>query len=172
MLARLEHLVDVEEMFDLGPLEFRDVVDLDDLLPPWVGGGHAQHFRVGSLVVGHPEDADRTGPHPAARKHRLVEQHERVERVAVLTERVGDEPVVGRIHGRGEEAAIEPQHVPLVVVLVLVPAPARDLDDDVDDPVGVVNAVHRLNHARLTMDSWSSAASPGCPLTSSPSSTG
>jgi len=65
-------------------------------------------------------------------ERRLLEQHEGIERVVVLGERVGDEAVVGRVHGRGEQAPVEADHVALVVVLVLVAAATWDLDDDVE----------------------------------------
>ena len=62
----------------------------------------------------------------------LLQDHEGVERVAVLAEGVGDEAVVGRVDGGREQAAVEPDHAGLVVDLVLVAAAAGDLDDDVD----------------------------------------
>ena len=80
-----------------------------------------------------------TGPalDHAARERRLVEEHQGVERVAVLGQRVGHEPVVGRVERRGEEPPVEPEDVVLVVVLVLVPAPPGDLHHDVDRAVRV-----------------------------------
>ena len=79
-----------------------------------------------------------TGPglHPHAGVHRVLEQHQRVERVAVAAERVGDEPVVGRIRGRREQPPVEEHPARVVVDLVLVAAAAGDLDDDVDAAVG------------------------------------
>ena len=65
-------------------------------------------------------------------ERRVLEDHHGVERVAVLGQRVGDEAVVGRIRGGGEQPAVEAEDVGLVVVLVLVAAAAGDLDDDVD----------------------------------------
>ena len=67
-----------------------------------------------------------------ARVHRILEQHERVERVAVAAEGVGDEAVVGRVGGGREQPAVEEDLAGLVVDLVLVAAAAGDLDDDVD----------------------------------------
>ena len=43
----------------------------------------------------------------AARERRVADEHERVERVAVLAERALDEAVVGRVAHRGEEPAVE-----------------------------------------------------------------
>ena len=84
---------------------------------------HADELGVGALLVLHPEHAERTGPHPAAREGRVLQQHQGVERVAVLGEGVGDEPVVGRVEGGREQAAVEPHHARHMVVLVLVAAP-------------------------------------------------
>ena len=55
-----------------------------------------------------------------------------VERVAVLAQRVRHEPVVGRVRRRGEEPPVEEDLARVVVDLVLVAAPSRDLDHDVD----------------------------------------
>ena len=63
---------------------------------PRVGRGHAQDLVVAALLVGHAEHADRAALDQAAGKGRLVEQHECVERVAVVAEGVIDEAVVGR----------------------------------------------------------------------------
>ena len=68
--------------------------------------------------------------------HRVLEQHQRVERVAVAAERVGDEAVVGRIRGGREQAPVEEDPARLVVDLVLVAAATGDLDDDVDAALG------------------------------------
>ena len=45
---------------------------------------HADHLLVGALLVGHVEDADHPHADAAARERRLADEHERVERVAVL----------------------------------------------------------------------------------------
>jgi len=70
---------------------------------------------------------------PNAGVRRLVEQHQRVERVAVP-------PIVSRhvavVSGEGdgaEQPPVEAYDAALLVVLVLVAAAARDLDDDVHE---------------------------------------
>jgi hypothetical protein len=76
------------------------------------------------------------------RVHGIVVENQRIERVAVAGERLGDEAVIGRV-GRGrEQATVEVDPPVLVVDLVLVTAPAGDLDDD-------MNAVRRwcLDHS-------------------------
>jgi hypothetical protein len=61
---------------------------------------------------------------------RLLAEDERVERVAVVTEASGNEPVVGRVVHRAEKDAIEPQQPALLIELVLVLTPHRHFDDD------------------------------------------
>jgi hypothetical protein len=78
------------------------------------------------------EDADDAGADAAAREGGLADEHERVERVAVLPERPLDEAVVGRIAHRGEEPPVEDDVPGLGVDLVLVPGAERDLDEDDD----------------------------------------
>ena len=92
-----------------------------------------QHLVVAALLVGHAEHADRAAAHQHAGEQRVaVDEHERVQRVAVLAEGVLDEAVVGRVLRRGEQRAVEPHAPGLVIDLVLVPAPAGDLDEDVE----------------------------------------
>ena len=90
---------------------------------------HAEHLVVDSLVVLHPEQRDRLDRDDAARKGRLGDADHRVERVAVLAERVGNEAVVRGIDHRREQEAVELDRARLVVVLVLVAAALRDLHE-------------------------------------------
>ena len=170
--CRARDLVDVEEVLDLGPEELGHVVDLADLGPAVVAGRDADDLGVRPLVVLHPEHADRPRRHPAARERGVVEQHQGVERVAVLAERVGDEPVVGGIDGGREQRRSRRMMPGLVVALVLVAAAPRDLDDDVDRPIGPRIWVHVPIMPPSRFSRWSSAASPACRRTSSRSSTG
>jgi hypothetical protein len=75
------------------------------------------------------ENADRPDVDAAAGEGRLGDEDERVERVAVFAERPLDEAVVRRVGHRGEESAVEHHPPGLLVELVLVPRPLRDLDD-------------------------------------------
>jgi hypothetical protein len=124
---------------DLGEHLGLDAVEVGDLGVARVVGLDADELGVGPGVVGHPEDAHRASRDPAPGEGRLLEQHEGVERVAVLSQRVGHEAVVRRVDRGREEAAVEAHHALLVVVLVLVAAAAGDLHDDVER---VVHAPH------------------------------
>ena len=94
--------------------------------------GHAEHLVVAAGLVGHLEHADRACVHDAAREHRLGQQDHRVQRIAVLAERVLDEAVVGGIAHRGVQVAVQLHPAAVVVHLVLVARTLRDLDDDVE----------------------------------------
>ena len=100
----------------------------------WRGsvGGHAEDLVVAALLVGHPEHADRPAADQAAGERRLQQEHEGVERVAVLAERVLDEAVVGRVLRRGEQGPVEAEPPGVVVHLVLVALPLGDLHEYVE----------------------------------------
>jgi hypothetical protein len=68
----------------------------------------------------------------AAREGRLVQEDQRVKRVAVVRERVLDESVVGGITSRREEHPVQPDAPGLMIHLVLVALPLRDLDDHIE----------------------------------------
>ena len=94
--------------------------------------GHAQHLVVAAGLVGHLEHRHGARLDDAAGEHRLGQQDQRVQRVAVLAEGVLEEPVVGRIAHGGVEVAVQLHPAGLVVHLVLVARTLGDLDDDVE----------------------------------------
>ena len=104
-------------------------MDVRQPAPARIVQRHADHLLVGPLLVGHVEDADRPDADAAARKGRVGDEDERVERIAVLGERVLEEAVVGGIAHRGEEAPVERDAAELLVPLVLVARAARNLDE-------------------------------------------
>src|SRR5690606_26937924 len=131
-LAGLEVLVDLEEVLDLQAVEVRDVVDVLAPRGALVTRRHAEHLVVAAGLVAHAEHAQRAALDQAAGEGRLLEQHERVERVAVLAERALDEAVVVGVARRGVEHAVEADASGLVIHLVLVPRTLGDLDRDAE----------------------------------------
>jgi hypothetical protein len=104
------------------------MVDVAQVLQPWFVCGDAQQLVVAAALVPHPEHADRAAQHQHPGEQRLTDgDDERVDRVAVLTEGVLDEPVVARVLGRGEQGAVQPDPAADVVDLVLVAAALGDL---------------------------------------------
>lgn len=119
-------------MFDFRECLNWDVVDIDCIAPAGFAVMHAQDLGVASGIVGHPQDANGAYVDPAARKRGVFSENENVEGIAVLGERVGDEPVFSGVGSGREKAAVEVDPPSFVVNLVLVATPARDLDDDID----------------------------------------
>ena len=93
----------------------------------------AQDLEVEALLVAHLEAADRPRPDVAAGERGLVDDQQRVGVVAVAGARALDEAVVEVVEDRRRQHAIQPVDAGDLVVLVLVAAPARDLDHDLDD---------------------------------------
>ena len=121
-----------EEVLDLVEQERGgrpDVLEGAVLRVSGISGRNTEHLVVATGLVMHPEHADGAHAHVASRERRRVEQHPHVKGIAVFGQGVRDEPVVGRVLRRGEERAVEPDRSGVVVHLVLVARPARDLRD-------------------------------------------
>ena len=132
-LLRLEELVGVEEVADLHETVWLDLIQALDVALVRITHGHAQDLEVLAFVVAHLEAADRSCPDMAARERRFVDQKQGVGMVAVTRASFRDEAIVEVVvHGRRENA-IQPDRPAALVVLVLVPAAAGDLDDQLDD---------------------------------------
>ena len=108
---------------------------------------HADDLLVRPLLVRHVEDPDDPHADAAAGERRLADEDERVQGVAVASERPFDEAVVRRVRHGGEEPAVEHDRPELLVELVLVPRPGRHLDEDDD-----VGHDRRLTEARDPLD--------------------
>ena len=119
-------------MFDLGESFRRNVVDVHRIAPSWFTVVDAEDFGVTTGVVCHPHHSHGTDIDPAAREGRVFSKDEDVEGIAVLGERVGNEPVFRWVRGRRKESSVEPNSSGFVVDFVLVAATSRDLDDDID----------------------------------------
>ena len=144
MLVGLERLVDLEEVLDLGAQLRCQVVDVVGVLPARLLGRNADELGVLAGFVAHVQHTERPGLDPDTRVHGVLEQHQRIQWIAVAAERLGDEAVVSRVRGGGEQPSIEEHATALVVDLVLVATAPRDLDHDEDAPLG-----GRLGHAAI-----------------------
>src|SRR5215471_3183225 len=127
-------------MLDFQPVEFGHVMDVTQVLGAWIMCGHTENLVIGAHFVGHLEHAEDPGGDKAAGESWFFEQHQGVKRVTVSAEGLLDEPVIGRVPGRGEQHAVKAHPAGVVVDLVLVPLALGDLDDYLDvhalSPVG------------------------------------
>ena len=85
----------------------------------------------------------------------LRQQHQRIQRIAVLAEGVVDEPVIGRILGRGEQRPVQPDPARMVVHLVFVATALGDFDGHVE-----VHECH-LSRVRLAGRRWPKSPAAG-----------
>ena len=129
----LERLVRIEEVLDLDEPVRSDLLEPLDVLLVHVAKRDAQDLEVEALLVAHLEPADRARPDVAAGERRLVDDQERVGVIAVTGPGPLDEPVVEVVVDRRRQDPVQPEHLGLLVELVLVAAATRDLDDDLDD---------------------------------------
>ena len=110
----------------------RQVLEAVRLIAPWVIVGDGEDLVVVALFVGHVENAHRAGPDDATGERRLRDHDQDVERVAVIGQAALDEAVIAGVVDARVEDPVQHEPVSDVVILVLVPAPARDLHHDLD----------------------------------------
>ena len=96
----------------------RQIGELADLVEARVPDRHREDLLVAALLVAHEQRADGPRRQHAAGKGRLLDDHERVERVAVAGLGVHHESVIRGVMHRREQHAIEPDVARLLIQLV------------------------------------------------------
>ena len=86
-------------MLDCEAVELGHVLDLGAPRGALVGRGDAQDLVVAALLVAHAEHSQRAAADHAARERRFLQEHQGIQRVAILAERVINETVVVRVAG-------------------------------------------------------------------------
>jgi len=130
-LAGLAVLVAREEVVQFVARVLRNIRDVLDVRPARVLVGHAHDLRVAARLVAHVENADGSHLDSDARVDRVFEQNECVDGVTVESESVLEMAVVDGVAEWCEEHAIGVDASRFVVNFVLVPASARNLNDNV-----------------------------------------
>ena len=122
----------LEEVLDLLAGVLGNVSDILNVRPARILVLHRDDLVVAAGLVAHLEHADGAHLDANAREHRVVEQHEHVERIAVFAEGLFEEAVVGGVDEARVEHAVEVDTTSLVVDLVLVAAALGNLNDGVE----------------------------------------
>jgi MFS family permease len=117
--ARLQLLVDLEEMLDLQPLEIRNVDDVAQALLAGVARRNTQHLVVATVLVDHQKQPNRSTPDNTAGKRGCTDKHQRIQRITVQSQSALDEAIISRIGGRGKQRAIQPDAAGPVIHFVL-----------------------------------------------------
>jgi hypothetical protein len=150
----LEHLVVLEEPANLAQDVRRQLRLVGEVGERRIAHADGDDLVVDSLFVAHPHHADGAGLDDGQRIHRLLAEHQRIERVPVVAVGARDEAVVGRIVHGAVEDAIQPQEAGLLVQLVLVLAALLNLDDDgkgvLDERVVDVTVMPRVHDPKCT----------------------
>ena len=128
----LEHLVVLEEALELAREVARKLRDVAELRIGRIIDMDGDDLVVGHPIIEHAHQADGARAHHGERYHRLVAEHQHVERIAVLAVGARHESVVRRVDDRAVEDAIDAQEAALLVELVFHARATRDLDHDVE----------------------------------------
>ena len=94
---------------------------------------NAHDLVVLVAVVGHVQHGDRFHLHQCASLDRNIIVNDDVERVVVQCKSLRDEPIGRRVAHGAVEAAIQPENIQILVVLVFGVCVFRNLNDAVDD---------------------------------------
>ena len=106
-------------MLDLIQQELGNVSEILDVVEAGINGD-TQYFGVSAAVVHHVENADRAGLNQDSRDEvEVLQQNQGVQRISIFAQRVLEVAVMRGVLHRGEEHAIQPEAVGLVVDLIL-----------------------------------------------------
>src|SRR5512138_2599589 len=128
-LLAFEILVDRKEVLDLTEEVRRSIAQPVIAVIQRVVYGYGQDLLVHALLIAHPEYADRPHDDETAGERRHRHHYENIEWVTIVSERAREEAVIARIVDRTVQQPVELEEAGVLVQLVLVAAPARDLDD-------------------------------------------
>ncbi len=153
----LEHLVVEKEALELLQAVWRELGDVSIVGVFGVVDVNGDDLVVLPLIVRHGEDADGPRAQDTEGDHRLLTEHEDVERIVVGTEGLRQEAIVRRIVHGAVQHSVQPQEPRPLVQLVLELGALGNLDDGSEvrldmlaqfDVVPGMHAVH-LPSARL-----------------------
>lgn len=134
-LAFLEILVVLEEVLDLLQQQRWQVgvfLHVDIQLGQLVVR-NCDDLGIAAAVVGHVQDANRTGTDYRAWGYRVRRHDQHVQGIAVVSQGIGDKTVVGRVEHRGGHETVNEQAIAVFVDFVFDRrVVGRDFDRDVD----------------------------------------
>ncbi len=93
---------------------------------------HAQQLFIAALVVFHHQHAHRPAFDHGPGNNRRARNHQRIERIAILTQGVGHKAIIGGVaHGRVQKAIDKQRSAGLVKLIFHGLATDRHLDQDI-----------------------------------------
>ena len=100
-----------------------------DSLEAGIIHGHSEDLVIAALLVSHDELAHRTHADVAAWECWLFDDHQHIDRVAIIGECFRNETIVRGIVNRAIEHAVEAKYAALLIEFIFIPAAAGNLDD-------------------------------------------
>ena len=116
-----------EEVLDLVALELGNILNILQVCPAGIVND-AQELVVAAGLISHLEHAKHAGGHDHAGQHRLGQNHEGVQRIAVFAEGAVNEPIVERIGHGGKQVAVQVNLAGFVIYLVFIAGTFGDFD--------------------------------------------
>lgn len=159
-LLAFKALVNGKEVLDFAQCMGEHLRVVIDLAVERITFRHGQNLLIAFSLIDHPKHANWPHLNEASRKRRRLQQHQNIKRVAIAAERAGNEAVVTGIMYRGEQRAVQPKYVKLLIVLVFVDRAFWYLD----------HCIHKLRRmdtdgkASVILHMWTKmlAAAGGC----------